>query len=699
MPLILPGNVASATASTGYNIDNSCRFDLAGSASMSATQAAEGNRDSWTFSAWVKRGNITTGATQQISCSYQANVNNSLIAFNTDDSLQWDERNNDDSTLVGEKTTNAKFRDPSAWYHIVYIWDSGNATSADRMQIWVNGVRITSFASSTDPGSDQDAGRGKNAGTVTIGRWPTATGAECFDGYMAEVVFLDGAVASPVDTLGQFNKDSPSIWEPIDPSGLTFGDEGYYLDFETDGTNTAFADTSSNARAVTAVGSVTHSFAQSKFNDSSIYFDGSGDALTMADGSHWDFGAGNFTVEFWCYKAHTTKEAVIESRSTGGNGFNLEFGSTHKLEWYDGSISGTLPVDPNAITANTWTHYALVRNGTTFTMYRDGSSVGTPLTDDSSSHSSAGGLEIGRRLAASGGNDFTGYLDDIRVSSTARYTSNFAAPTAAFTSDGDTVALIQSKASNLIGADVSGQGNHFTEENLAAADQATDTPTNNFATLNPLLKSVANPTVLSEGNCKSVLVGSSNADWAGGSTIGLSAGKWYWEIKVPTLDTALIGITDNPAEVVRSSVQELTYDVAIGYGYTAKASGPGSGYKRINEAGTQVDSAYGDTYDNTDIIGVALNIDDLELKFYKDNVVQNSGTAIDIIASTNSGFYFPAATKIGTATSTFEFNFGGCPAFALASAESDENGYGNFEYAPPSGFLAICTKNLGSDGG
>ena len=485
MPLILPGNVASATAEA-YTVDNSCRFDLAGSASMSATQAAEGNRDSWTFSAWVKRGNITTGATQQISCSYQANVNNSLIAFNTDDSLQWDERNNDDSTLVGEKTTNAKFRDPSAWYHIVYIWDSGNATSADRMQIWVNGVRITSFASSTDPGSDQDAGRGKNAGTVTIGRWPTATGVECFDGYMAEVVFLDGAVASPVDTLGQFNEDSPSIWEPIDPSGLTFGDEGYYLDF------------------------------------------------------------------------------------------------------------------------------------------------------------------------------------------------------------GDSAAL---------GDDVSGNSNDFTEENLAAADQATDTPTNNFATLNPLLKSVANPTVLSEGNCKSVLVGSSNADWAGGSTIGLSAGKWYWEIKVPTLDTALIGITDNPAEVVRSSVQELTYDVAIGYGYTAKASGPGSGYKRINEAGTQVDSAYGDTYDNTDIIGVALNIDDLELKFYKDNVVQNSGTAIDIIASTNSGFYFPAATKIGTATSTFEFNFGGCPAFALASAESDENGYGNFEYAPPSGFLAICTKNLGSDGG
>ena len=92
-------------------------------------------------------------------------------------------------------------------------------------------------------------------------------------------------------------------------------------------------------------------------------------------------------------------------------------------------------------------------------------------------------------------------------------------------------------------------------------------------------------------------------------------------------------------------------------------------------------------------------MDDLELKFYKNNAVQNSGTAIDMTASTHSGFYFPGTSKTGTATCTFEYNFGGCPAFALSSAANDGNGYGNFEYAPPSGFLAICTKNLGSDGG
>ena len=231
MPLILG---AQSAVATGYTIDNSCRFNLQDDASMEWTQSIEGNRDAWTFSCWLKRGEIPTGdgGDQLFSSSYQNNDNNSLMSIVNDGHLQWDERNNDDSTLVGEKSTTQLLRDPASWYNIVYIWDSANVTSTDRMQIWVNGVRVTDFASSTDPGSDQNAGRGKAGATVTISRWGAPGSGEQMDGYIAEVIFLDGVVASPVDTLGQFNEDSPSIWEPIDPSGLTFGDEGYWLDFK-----------------------------------------------------------------------------------------------------------------------------------------------------------------------------------------------------------------------------------------------------------------------------------------------------------------------------------------------------------------------------------------------------------------------------------------------------------------------------------
>ena len=83
------------------------------------------------------------------------------------------------------------------------------------------------------------------------------------------------------------------------------------------------------------------------------------------------------------------------------------------------------------------------------------------------------------------------------------------------------------------------------------------------------------------------------------------------------------------------------------------------------------------------------------------NAVQNSGTAISITAaaSTTQEAYFPAFSDTDGNAGTFEANFGGCSAFTVSSAANDGNGYGNFEYAPPSGFLAICTKNLGSDGG
>ena len=243
------------------------------------------------------------------------------------------------------------------------------------------------------------------------------------------------------------------------------------------------------------------------------------------------------------------------------------------------------------------------------------------------------------------------------------------------------------EASDNLGNDANG-GTDWTETNLAATDQASDSPTNNFATFNPLVSITDAPT-FSEGNCK-IAIGSAG-QFGACSTVGLTAGKWYAEfVKSVTSDNDMcVGITsdlddarsDNHAGVISNS-----------YSY--------------RETGTSItgnsESSYGDSYDTDDVIGVALNLDDNELTFYKDNVVQNSGTALSItaVASTVTGAYFLTASCSSSAQSgTWDANFGGCSAFTLASAANDENGYGNFEFAPPAGFLAICSKNLGSDGG
>jgi len=235
-----------------------------------------------------------------------------------------------------------------------------------------------------------------------------------------------------------------------------------------------------------------------------------------------------------------------------------------------------------------------------------------------------------------------------------------------------------------LGNDANG-GTDFTETNLAAADQATDTPTNNFCVMN-VLDNYYSGAAFSEGNCK--VVSTTGTYPYNTATFGVASGKWYWEVKVATSssDGQLIGIANYPVTATNHDLGKFAYE----YGYSSNNG-------KINTSGTG--TTYGNSY-TTSIISVALNLDDNEIQFYKDGTVQNSGTAHAIVApaSTDTGFYFPAVGDNG-ATGTYEFNFGGCPAFAISSGNADADGYGNFEYAVPSGFFALNTKNLGAYGG
>ena len=224
MPLIFPSNTLSAG---GFSVDNSCRFD-GSSAYMTKTMSTPTDADKYTFSFWVKRSKL--GVQQSIFRSTNGDASNdSHVTFRSDDTLEFQEYGG--SATVGEIQTTQVFRDVSAWYHIVLVYDSGNATAGNRMRMYVNGTEVTSFGTDTNPSQDADSYFNKSGESLHFGRTDYGGGGNYFDGYVAEVVMCDGQAYAASD-FGEFDEDSPTIWKPKDPSGLTFGTNGFYLDFE-----------------------------------------------------------------------------------------------------------------------------------------------------------------------------------------------------------------------------------------------------------------------------------------------------------------------------------------------------------------------------------------------------------------------------------------------------------------------------------
>ena len=471
MPLII--GAKSASAATG--VANSCRFnggdspyfasDFSGTGSSSAAIA--------TYSFWVKLSLEDDRATL---ISGKDDTSNYMKIRFADDGAGWYFGLYGVSPACDLKSTPI-FQDPSAWYNVVMAFDTAQATDTNRIKVWVNGVQITSWSTSTFIAQNEELFLTKS-NDLEIGAYNNT---EHFDGYMAEVVCIDGTALDET-SFGEFDEDSPTIWKPKDVSGLTFGTKGYYLDFE------------------------------------------------------------------------------------------------------------------------------------------------------------------------------------------------------------DSAAL---------GADVSGNGNDFTETNIVAADQATDTPTNNFAVMN-ILDNDDNPTTFTEGNNKLTWTATNKTNK---STIGMTAGKWYAECYAVDVNGGtsgtLIGVGTSacvPSTYLSASVS--------GWGYRCQ-----TGYIQ-NGAGEE---AYGDTWADDDIIGVAVDVDNGYVYMSKNGVWQDSGDPTSGASGTGAANNQPTygAVLSGTQffacsaydTDSLAWNFGGSPAFTVSSGNADANGYGNFEYAPPSGYLALCTKNLGSDGG
>ena len=246
-----------------------------------------------------------------------------------------------------------------------------------------------------------------------------------------------------------------------------------------------------------------------------------------------------------------------------------------------------------------------------------------------------------------------------------------------------------------IGADTSGNDNHFTPTNLAATDITEDTCTNNFATLNALDHRLGSCT-LSEGNCK--FVGANGGSGKTVSTIGVTSGKWYAEFKVLNTHKARIGIIDQTGHDANDAGTNdgVDYSVSDGYIYTYLNGTNNDTGNNSSSSGVDLDNPSAN-----DIIGIALDADNEKVRFYRNGTAEGTeGDGFTPLQRTGTGetyfFHVRDGSGSGDDEPQIECNFGNAP-FSISSGNTDGK-YGNFEYAPPSGFYALCTKRLAEFG-
>ena len=207
-------------------IDGSLLFNDDDTAYLSRTPSTAGNQDTWTWSGWVKRGNInaevylwsagtTTSELFYIQFRSDSQSNNCSVVWR------------DNSTTTRSLVTNRSFRDTTAWYHVVLQVNTGAASATDRMKLYINGVEETSFSADSRSTLSSSSSMPVNSTMLhTIGRYAySASG--YMDGYIAEVNFIDGQALGP-DSFGEFKYGS---WKPKSYSG-SYGTNGFYLKFD-----------------------------------------------------------------------------------------------------------------------------------------------------------------------------------------------------------------------------------------------------------------------------------------------------------------------------------------------------------------------------------------------------------------------------------------------------------------------------------
>ena len=230
MSILIPANSA---VSGGYTVANSLMFDKASNPYLTRTNGGNGSETKGTYSVWLKRA-VLDGASDYMWHTSEDTNNDIKILTNSDNNFRVRGINN--GSVVVNLISDREFEDVAAWYHLVVAFDSTQGTAANRVKMYINGVQETSFSSATYPSQNlnlkiNQSGDRRTIGTAYDNGGSPVSGPNAgWSGYMAEAVWIDGTALAPT-SFGEFDEDS-GIWKPIDVSGLTFGTNGFYLDFE-----------------------------------------------------------------------------------------------------------------------------------------------------------------------------------------------------------------------------------------------------------------------------------------------------------------------------------------------------------------------------------------------------------------------------------------------------------------------------------
>jgi len=600
---------------------------------------------------WDLGGDFTVECWFKTNATAEQSIIGTEVTHTNDDRWAfWINSSNELGFFIRGEATSAQgstVLSTNTWYHLAAV------RSGSTITLYVNGSSDGSFTSSTALVADG----------LVLGCWYTGGTSSFVNGF--------------VDSL-RISKKARTI--SASTTALT-DDINTVLLLNADVNQGTWAEDQSTGLAIST--------------DSRMKFDGTDDSLSVPDSSDWEFGSGDFCIEAWVNVNENTSTHTIWSTTNvdDNGGMFCNVGAAVGLYWYIGTGSGHIVLTAPALSAGRWYHVACVRSGTGSNetiIYVDGVSAATGTYTDDSQDAGANGFYVGDWPPNSW--DLNGYVDEVRVSNVERYSGTFTPKGRgeAFEADANTKLLIHSDYTGGLGADSSGNYNAFAVTNLDANDQMIDTPTNNFATLNPL----NNRGTLTEGNLD-IDITTSNL-FGSSSTIAENSGKWYAEFYLGAFSSSAVfmpGITYDPAEDNRNN--RYLGSAASAWGYDAS-----SGVLYNNGGAVYTTS----TATTGDIIGVAMDLQNSKLYFSINNTWQNSGVPTSGAtgtgaASITAGETYAFGVSDGSAShsTTTIVNFGSDSSFAgtlTAQGNQDSNDKGDFYYEPPTDYLALCTDNL-----
>ena len=659
-PFLATGNDANR-----YKIPYSLRFRNDGSngAKLVRTFQNAGNRKTWTWSVWLKLGR-------------QAQADSFLFAYNSGGGYNrtYHELLNGTITIgdyttgyVWQVATNQLLRDYSAWYHYVVQFDTTQATASNRVRLYLNGSQITSLSTANYPSLNYDAYINQAAEHV-IGSIGYANNSG-FDGYMAEMHFIDGYAYDPsyfgyTDTL-------TNQWQPKKYTGA-YGTNGFYLPFKDNTTATsenkvtyseAFDDASwakpvapvaptVTANAIAAPnGSVTAD--RLEFSGPTAHPVYKESAFTIANGSTVttsvylkNYIAGSYNLQCFIYTPTN-----LDSYT------NIVFDS-------NGVLTSCTPVGGDA--ANTTAEFYDVGNG----WYR----VVCRHTNNSGSSESGCRISVGQN-GNSGASGVYAWGAQMELSPTVGpyFTTTSSAQSS-------TLQIGRDESSNKVAGWNNWAASGISLTSGTTYDVLKDVPVSwddggtgrgNYCTLNPLISQISGVNIsatLSNANLTATDANNPSYNSGSNATIGFSSGKWYWEAVIgssgPTYTVTGLAFL-NPYQLNHYGIEYAPYNLS---GTIRWASGGSS---------TNLQTGVGSVIAG-DIISLVVDADNKTIAWYKNNV--QVGTTVNYTSYLPSASYavWPSCWMANGTGASLSFNFGQRP----------------FSYTPPAGYKALNTYNL-----